>query len=80
MELLAKIRTKNLKKSAVNTKAEFFKFFSFIFWAMRQLHIFILKFIDLYEWTMEEELWSGRPRRSIDKDVIQFFIINNVTI
>ena len=69
-----------MKNSAVNTKAEFFNFFSFIFWAMRQLHIFILKFIDLYEWTMEEELWSGRPRRSIDKDVIQFFIINNVTI
>ena len=29
-------------------KAEFFSFFSFIFWAMRRLHIFILKFPDFY--------------------------------
>ena len=28
-------------------RAEFFKFFLFIFWAMRRLHIFILKFTDL---------------------------------
>ena len=40
-------RTKNLKNSALNTQGKVFQIFLFIFWAMRRLHIFILKFIDL---------------------------------
>ena len=45
---LPKIWTKNFKNSALNTWGRIFQIFSFIFWAIRRLYIFILKFIDLY--------------------------------
>ena len=42
--VLPKTWTKNLKKSVLSIQDRIFQIFSFILWAMRRLHIFILKF------------------------------------
>ena len=39
---------RKISNSALNTCGRIFQIFSFIFWAIRRLYIFILKFIDLY--------------------------------
>ena len=42
-----KYERQNLKKSALSIQSRIFQIFLFIFWSMRRLHIFTLKFPDL---------------------------------
>ena len=56
-----KYEQKKLKNSALKCSGQNFSNFLFIFWAMGQLHIFILKFSDL-QWKLLPSLPHSRPR------------------
>ena len=51
---LPKIWMKKFEKVCPKYSGQNFSNFSFIFWAMRRLHIFILKFTDLYNFERNE--------------------------
>ena len=55
-----KSERKNLKNSVLNTQDRIFQIFSFRFWEVRRLHIFLLKFADLQDWHFEKEKNSAK--------------------
>ena len=58
-----KYERKNLKNSALMYSGQNFSSFWFIFWAKRRLHIFILKFPDLYQEKSKVTNWLKNSRQ-----------------